>query len=327
MARPQPQSAFRTPLNEILGTEANVRLLRVLALVDTGLSAAELSKRSQLARTGIYPVLAKLEDVGIVEFAGAGSTRLFELRKAHPLATPLRTLFLREMERSKSLATALREIFAQSSKGVISAWLKDNQDRTNMQGDPDFMTCYVVGDPKALHHVVDFLEDHLTAIESDFQIHIEIVPLSRSEVSTRISAKSLDDVVLLAGVPPKGLLHSEDRKTRNQLMHADHDVSARLLAQAVGAKLRRDPSILRQIRENIIVRMDKASPQERRELKEWLRIISTMSPSKLQKFLIDDGERAVRLRQSLPMAGLLTTHEREKALHDHIAKTNPTASA
>src|SRR5262245_27947252 len=89
-------SPFLQPLDEILGTQANVRLLRVLALRRTPLTAGELAKRALLGRTSIYPALRQLERAGIVEFVGAGSQRLVQLRDRHPLSRILRDLFRSE---------------------------------------------------------------------------------------------------------------------------------------------------------------------------------------------------------------------------------------
>jgi len=314
MPRPRAQSALRTPLNEMLGAEANVRLLRVLANAGTPLGAGELSHRAELGRTGVYPVLAALERVGIIEFVGAGPTRQVELRRGHPLATPIVDLFHAETKRIESLIIELRKTFAKVASSVTSAWLNDDPDRAPL-GDPDMMTCFIVGEPRALPRVVDQVEDQLSGIEHAFQVHIELVPLSRSEMQSRVSIESLEDVVLLAGVPPMALhAQAADRATRNQITHGDHDRRARLLAEAIATKLRRDPSIVRRIKTNLVERMEKASEQERHEIKEWLRIVSTMSPAKLRRFLVDDSDRAVRLRQSLPALGLLTATERREIL-------------
>lgn len=317
MPRTRAQSALRAPLNEMLATEANVRLLRVLVLAAIPLGAGELAHRAQLSRTGVYPALANLERVGIIELVGAGATHQVELRSAHPLASTLVALFRAEAQRVESLVAELRGIFA-GAKGVVSAWLEENQEEAKALRDADSLTCYLVGDPRSLNHLRDLVEDRLSEVDRTFQVHIEVVALSRSEVSSRVPAESLDNVVLLAGVPPKGLLDHESRRTiRNQIMHGDHDTRARLLAQAVAAKLRRDPSLVRRLQANITARMNEASEQERRELREWSRVIS-MPTSKLQRFLVEDSERAVRLRQSLPAIGLLTAREREEILAGHI---------
>jgi hypothetical protein len=314
MPRPRLQSALRAPLNEMLGTEGNVRLLRVLALAGTPVGAGELARRAQLGRTGVYPALAALERIGIIDFVGAGATRQVKLRKAHPLAAPITELFRAEAKRIESLVTALRKMFA-NDKAIMSAWLWDRQHET-VHDDPDMLTCYIVADTRSLSRTVDRVEDNLSEIERAFQVHIEVVALSRSEVASRVPVESLHEVVLLAGVPPIAFVDQIDggRALRNLKVHGYHDDSARLLAQAIAAKLRRDPGLVRRIHANILARMEKASEQERRELKEWLRIVSTMSPAKLRRFLVDESARAVRLRQSLPALGLVTAAEREEIL-------------
>ena len=315
MPRPRHQSALRAPLNEMLGTEANVRLLRVLALAEISLGAGELARRARLGRTGVYPALASLERVGLVEFVGAGATRQVRLRGAHPLAAPIASLFRAEAQRIESLVTALRELLAGFGEAVTSAWIKDGS-HERRDGDPEMMTLYIVANTRALSSIVDRAEDQLANVERRFHVHIEAVALSRSEVQSRVPSKALDDVLLLAGVPPTVFVArtGNAQRIRNLSVHGYHDVGARNLALAVATKMRRDPSVVRRVRANIHARIEVASDQERRELKEWLRIISTMSPAKLQRFLVDDSERAVRLRQSLPALGLLTPMEREEAL-------------
>lgn len=302
----------------MLGTEANVRLLRELARAGIPLGAGELARRAQLGRTSVYPALAALERSGIVEYVGAGATRQVRLRKAHPLATPIASLFRSETERNESLVAALRNLLGQFEKAVTSAWLADQLHGTD-QGDPDTMTCYIVAEPRSLPSIVDRVEDNLTEIERAFQVHIEVVPLSRSEVMSRVPVESLDGALLLAGIPPMALVERSPaaRAVRNLKVHGYHDAGSRRLALAVAAKVRHDPSIVRRIRANILTRMETASEQERRELKEWLRIVSTMSPAKLQRFLVDGSERAVRLRQSLPALGVLTPRERDRVLTAH----------
>ncbi|MDB4874475.1 MAG: hypothetical protein JWM41_921 [Gemmatimonadetes bacterium] len=311
MPRPQSQSALRAPLNEILGTEANVRLLRTLTVAGTSLGAGELARRAELGRTGVYPVLAALERAGIIELVGAGSSRQVRLRKTHPLAAPIAALFRAEEARVDSLVSELRAVLADVGPAVTSAWLTEPP-RGRQADDPDTLSCYIVADTRSLPKIVDHVEDRLTAIERAFQVHIEVIGLSRSEVPVRVAIESLDEALLLAGIPPTALVEdvSRVRSSRNLRMHRQHDTGARMLAVAIAAKIRRDPSIVRRARTHISARMDKASEQEGRELKEWLRILSTMPTAKLQQFLVSGSERAVRLRQSLPALGLLTSAER-----------------
>jgi hypothetical protein len=79
----------------------------------------------------------------------------------------------------------------------------------------------------------------------------------------------------------------------------------------MAAKIKRDPGLIATAEAQVRRRVPKASPRERRELTEWIRILSTMSSARLQRFLVEDSERAVRLRQTLPMLNILSPAERE----------------
>jgi hypothetical protein len=49
----------------------------------------------------------------------------------------------------------------------------------------------------------------------------------------------------------------------------------------------------------------------RQEMEEWEMILDTLPPARLRAFLADPGERATRLRQSLPFVAVLTPAERD----------------
>lgn len=55
-----------------------------------------------------------------------------------------------------------------------------------------------------------------------------------------------------------------------------------------------------------------ASQQEPSEVavfQEWLDLLSGMTPREIADFIVSDSERAARMRQSSPFAGLLTPQE------------------
>jgi hypothetical protein len=66
--------------------------------------------------------------------------------------------------------------------------------------------------------------------------------------------------------------------------------------------------------ERVRHRAREASPRERRELAEWIRILSTMSPARLRRFLLENSERAIRLRQTLPALNFLSPAERDAVM-------------
>ena len=91
MARSAPQSFQRRPLTAALGTEANVRILRELALHGGQLSAPSLVTRTVLAKASVRTGLAVLLQAGVVAVAGSGHAKLYSLRRSYPLRAPLQT--------------------------------------------------------------------------------------------------------------------------------------------------------------------------------------------------------------------------------------------
>lgn len=309
-----PQSRILQPLNEILATHANVRLIRALSLSSTPLSGGELARRADLGRTSIYPALRELELIGIVEFVGAGARRPVQLRDRHPLTPRLKELFRAEAGRFDELTTALRAVFVESSVRVLSAWVEDV---ATAPGRTDAVRLYFVAMPKDKDTVLDYLNERLPAVERSQDLHVVVTGLTRSELETlsRSHRSALDNPTLLDGVPPVGLLRPDrSGAAAPAVSHDEHDARARRMALAIAMKIKKDPGVIVLAQRRLERRWQRASPRERRELTEWLRILSTMSPARLRTFLVEDSERATRLRQSLPALNLLSATERQAIL-------------
>jgi hypothetical protein len=309
------QNRLVNPLNEIFGTQANVRLLRVLALQNTSLTAGELAKRATLGRTSIYPALHDLERVGVIEFIGAGPRKLVQLRGNYPLSRILKELFRVEARRFDELTTALRKLISGVSRGLISAWIYGVGD------DPEIaetLTLYVVAQPEELNKLTDYLNERLADLERKHDIHIALRGIMPSELETlhRTSLTMLDTAILLGGVPPAALLRRprSTAKTSTIDSHGEHDARSRRLAVAIAAKIKSDPGLIATAEERVRRRAREASPRERRELAEWIRILSTMSPARLRRFLLENSERAIRLRQTLPALNFLSPLERDAVM-------------
>ena len=63
---------------------------------------------------------------------------------------------------------------------------------------------------------------------------------------------------------------------------------------------------------SIVDHLKTCSAREQKELIEWKRILQSMSIPRLKRFLVDDSERAIRLRQSSPFVGALSQDELEE---------------
>src|SRR5580765_5600549 len=93
------QSAFRTPLNAILGTEAHVRLLRVLSAASPPLAPSEIAEEARLNLSGVVRALSALEETGVVTRLGGSQRQLLAFNRDHPLAPAIGALFGAERQR------------------------------------------------------------------------------------------------------------------------------------------------------------------------------------------------------------------------------------
>lgn len=293
----QRQNPLLRPLNDILGTPANVRLLRTLTLSTVSLTSGELARRAQLGRTSIYPALQELERTGIVEFVGAGSQGQVQIRDRHPLSRPLRQLFRAEARRFEGFIAALRDLFNELPIRPLSAWA----DERERNGEPAAtLRLYFIARPDEVEELTDILNVRLAKTEQAYDIHIAVTGLTRSELETQVGVTKevLSDTILIAGVPPVALLEASPQARNRPTLrsHDEHDARSRRLALAIATKLRRDPGLVGLAEDRIKRRASRASPGEKRELAEWARLLSTMSPARLRRFLLyfaDSGSSPV----------------------------------
>jgi predicted nucleotidyltransferase len=123
MTRSSHQSSLRYPLTVVLGTEAQVRLMREFARHGGALSAPALVQRTGLAASSVREGLIVLERMQVTETLGQGRTRLHRLRSDHPLRRPLEALFEAEEARFESVLAALRDAAGRCAPGIAAVWL------------------------------------------------------------------------------------------------------------------------------------------------------------------------------------------------------------
>jgi hypothetical protein len=105
-------------------------------------------------------------------------------------------------------------------------------------------------------------------------------------------------------------------------IHSDHSrVDARSLAmhRLVAEKLRADPALLDQARENLR-RWQNADGSPSHTLAEWANVLHGPA-AHVARFLEEWSERASRLRQSSPFAGVLTEAERQTIYESYSTRT------
>ena len=103
------QNPIRYPLSIALGTEAQIRLMRVLAMeIDGPISVADSARRSGLTVPGARKAIARLESAGVLQTTGGGRNTLYELGFDNPLVAAIVRLFDVESERFNELLDELR---------------------------------------------------------------------------------------------------------------------------------------------------------------------------------------------------------------------------
>ena len=92
------------------------------------------------------------------------------------------------------------------------------------------------------------------------------------------------------------------------------DRRSRALHDAVAARIEASPQLLDVARANL-TRWLRTNPAP--ALLEWQHVLAVTPLPELLELLRSDGERAARLRQSSPFAGVLTLQERQSVLDRH----------
>ena len=104
------------------------------------------------------------------------------------------------------------------------------------------------------------------------------------------------------------------RKPNSMTKHQKIDSRSRALAIAVADELRRQPVLVDVARKNIAAWMKTSSSGVRSTLEEWDDALKG-STEQVLELLTGEGERAVRLRQSNPFAGVLSSKQRTEILN------------
>ena len=316
------QSALKAPLNEILGREANVRILRALSGTDEPVSPSRLAELTELHISGIARTVALLEDHGIVETVGVGTRRPVQYRRTHPLAPAIEALFQAERARFNTIVDRLTDAARRTAPPPRAAWIQGPvlEDRDG-PGDP--LIVGLLGGVRDLEATVSGYEEALGDLELEQDVTIEIKARTEADLSagTDEELAALRRVLPLLGPPPLAIISADagaaPATKRQSYTHAELDARARDLAGAIALRLQSDPSLVARARTHIAERLTSAAAGERRELREWDRILRTMSLPRLRRFLVDTGQRATRLRQTLPFTGILSPEERDEIIAAH----------
>jgi len=94
----EKQSFLKNPLNDVLGSEVKVRILRFLIEKDDCFLASEIARGIEVSSTRTRKVIKELEQTGFIEPIGGGSRKLWHVRKSEPLIKTLKKVFKEEQK-------------------------------------------------------------------------------------------------------------------------------------------------------------------------------------------------------------------------------------
>jgi DNA-binding transcriptional ArsR family regulator len=299
------QSSFRTQWDRLLGTESQVRALRVLDETVAPMSVRELARRAKVQLRAMQQAVVKLETAGLVERIGTGSHQKMQLRREHPLAPALRGLFEAERSRVERVLNWLKEAARGQRQAAEAIWLEGPLAEGVDDGD-GALVVGIMARSDRVDAVVDAFREKMGDLMRREDVRMEVRGWTRADLEAvgRERAQALAASIPLLGVPPASAGEEAPARGRGARAHADIDAELRLRGGRVAVALARRPELLAQAREEIARRLATAPAQESRTLREWQQLLQGLSPQRLRRWLVDPGEQATRLRQSMPLTFL-----------------------
>lgn len=223
MARSAPQSSQRYPLTQVLGTEANVRLLRVLSLHGGQLSAPSLVSRTALAKGSVRTGLNVLRGLGVVTVKGTGHAQLYSLRPDHPLHAPIEALFEAELARFRAIYEAIRQAAESCKPSLIAAYLYGSVARGQDRPDSDLDILIIMEAEDCVSIVTHAMREALREPGERIGFLPSVIGLSLDDITRCMrDAQSswrgaLQGVVIVTGKDPIGLARSQPSTQREYL--------------------------------------------------------------------------------------------------------------
>lgn len=300
------QNSLRYPLNKLLGMEAHVRILRVLANdVDGPITAPKVAERTGLTIPGAHQALKRLLQSGFVVRVGGGRRHLYELNRSDKLIKALLKLFQAEKNRYEALLNSIKKEFEKPVPYPRSAWI---QELPNEYGDP--LVIGVLHETKHLANYIYRLRTQLNRVERNFDITIELKGYTKADVPDL----NADKVALLFGIMPFPDKHNLKMRAKPST-HKEKDQHMLELSYKLSEAIENDTSLVRRAKEHVQRMLKKNHGSATKDIKEWRDILESYSIRRLSRFLTSTSERANRLRQSSPFFAILSTDERNQLLN------------
>jgi len=312
------QNPLRYPLNEIFGTQAHVRLLRVMANeVEGPLTAADAAKRAGLTVPGAKKALEKLLQSGFVSRVGGGRGHQYEIRRSDRLMQIAVELFQAEKNRYEKLLAAIKKEIDNLSPPPKAMWIQSVPRKTD-----EPFALGLLHESLHLTKCVRQLRAGLHPIEKDFDLTIELEGYTKADLMDL----ERDGVTILYGFLP-GISHEvNQQQAKRTPTHREKDRQLKLLSQNLADAIVKDASLIRRAKDHIDRLLKEDQGTATGDIMEWRNILESYSIHRLAHIFTSSSERANRLRQSNPFFAILNAGELAQMTND-LENKNDTRSA
>jgi predicted transcriptional regulator len=265
------QNSLRNPLNDVLGKEANVRLIRVLANdVEGPLTESNAAERAGLTIPGAHKALKRLLQSGFVVRVGGGRKHQYELRHSDKLVKAMLKLFQAEKNRYEALLSSIIKEIEKRVPYPHSAWI---QEFPGEYGDP--LVLGILHETKRLSTYIHQLRTKLNQVERNFDLTIEVNGYTQADVPSL----NADEVTLLFGIMPFPDKYSRETHSK-PLTHREKDQQMLELSRKLAEAIEYDSSFVLRAKEHVTSTSERAN-----RLRQSNPLFAILSPDEKNRLL------------------------------------------
>jgi predicted transcriptional regulator len=298
------QDPLRYPLNEIFGTQAHVRVLRVMAVeVEGPLTASDIAKRTGLTLPGAQKALGKLLRSGFISRVGGGRKYQYEIRRSDRLMQTAIELFQSEKNRYERLLSVLKHEIKNLTPPPHAVWIQANPREID-----EPLILGLLHESLYLTKCANDLRTGLDGVEKDFDLTIELEGYTKADIPDL----ELDGITILYGVVPNKPTGSTKQRAKKVMTHRQKDAQLMQISRNLAGMIQGDASLVRRAKDHIDRLLKEDQGAATGDIMEWRNIIDAYPIQRLVRFVTSSSERAKRLRQSNPFFAILNSEERAR---------------
>ena len=298
----ESQEPQRNILNSVLGTQAQVRILRFLTDADISASVRRISENTGISVPGVHKALSSLVKTGLVSKDGSGHSFQYSLGRRSSLADAIVSLFAFERQRYDELLGRVRAALGESSPAPRSAWIEGGQDRI---GAP--LVLGVLHGPGELGPYLRELRLAVSPIERDFELTIEFAGYTRADLADRVPTVER----LLSGIPPLPVPNDPSTPAAGGSPES-RDARLQLRADIVSTMVEEDPTLIVRAGRWLDRQLEAGHGTADADLRAWRVLLDSYPRHRLAEFLRSGTPRAVRLSRSSPLLPVLSDKQRRE---------------